>query len=33
MKLKNIMLIISLVIIGCNKNEEDKFNKYFKENI
>ena len=24
MKLKNIMLIISLVIIGCNKNEEDK---------
>ena len=24
MKLKNLMLIISLVIIGCNKNEEDK---------
>ena len=24
MKLKNIILIISLVIIGCNKNEEDK---------
>ena len=24
MKLKNLMLIISFVIIGCNKNEEDK---------
>ena len=24
MKLKNLMFIISLVIIGCNKNEEDK---------
>ena len=24
MKLKNLMLIIGLVIIGCNKNEEDK---------
>ena len=24
MKLKNLMLIISIVIIGCNKNEEDK---------
>ena len=24
MKLKNLMLFISLVIIGCNKNEEDK---------
>tara|TARA_Y100001980_G_C14545548_1_gene325181 strand:+ start:658 stop:1506 length:849 start_codon:yes stop_codon:yes gene_type:complete len=24
MKLKNLMLIISFIIIGCNKNEEDK---------
>tara|TARA_A100001015_G_C14769079_1_gene624478 strand:- start:50 stop:349 length:300 start_codon:yes stop_codon:yes gene_type:complete len=24
MKLKNLMLIICLIIIGCNKNEKDK---------